>query len=101
MLLPNASKQLLVTLPQIPRTKTLAARLGHRNNEALSRGIHASTARRREIRQPAASETHPASDKSSRKLKLFKSADEAVADLSSGSVILSAGFGLCGTAGLY
>lgn len=31
--------------------------------------------------------------------KLWKDADEAVADLKSGSVILSAGFGLCGTAG--
>lgn len=31
--------------------------------------------------------------------KLFKSADEAVADIKSGSTILSAGFGLCGTAG--
>jgi hypothetical protein len=31
--------------------------------------------------------------------KLFKNADEAVADLKSGSTILSAGFGLCGTAG--
>ncbi|KAL3418594.1 coenzyme A transferase [Phlyctema vagabunda] len=30
--------------------------------------------------------------------KLFKSADEAVADLKSGSMILSSGFGLCGTA---
>lgn len=31
--------------------------------------------------------------------KLFKDADAAVADLQSGSTILSAGFGLCGTAG--
>lgn len=31
--------------------------------------------------------------------KLFKDADEAVADLKSGSTILSAGFGLCGVAG--
>ena len=31
--------------------------------------------------------------------KVFKSADEAVADVQSGSVILSAGFGLCGVAG--
>lgn len=31
--------------------------------------------------------------------KVFKSADEAVADITSGSTILSAGFGLCGTAG--
>jgi 3-oxoacid CoA-transferase len=30
--------------------------------------------------------------------KLFKSADEAVADIQSGSTILSAGFGLCGVA---
>lgn len=30
--------------------------------------------------------------------KLFKNADEAVADIQSGSVILSSGFGLCGTA---
>jgi 3-oxoacid CoA-transferase len=32
--------------------------------------------------------------------KLFKDADEAVADLKSGSTIFSAGFGLCGTAGM-
>lgn len=31
--------------------------------------------------------------------KVYASADEAVADLKSGSTILSAGFGLCGTAG--
>lgn len=32
--------------------------------------------------------------------KVFQDADEAVADLKSGSTILSAGFGLCGTAGM-
>lgn len=32
--------------------------------------------------------------------KLFKNADEAVADLKSGSTILSSGFGLCGVAGI-
>jgi hypothetical protein len=32
--------------------------------------------------------------------KLFKDADTAVADLKSGSTILSSGFGLCGTAGM-
>jgi 3-oxoacid CoA-transferase len=31
--------------------------------------------------------------------KVFKNADEAVADIQNGSTILSAGFGLCGTAG--
>jgi len=33
--------------------------------------------------------------------KLYKDADAAVADLQNGSTILSAGFGLCGTAGLF
>jgi 3-oxoacid CoA-transferase len=32
--------------------------------------------------------------------KVYKNADDAVADLKSGSIILSAGFGLCGTAGM-
>lgn len=36
--------------------------------------------------------------KERRQSKLFKDADEAVADIKSGSIILSAGFGLCGTA---
>ena len=31
--------------------------------------------------------------------KLYDSADEGVADIKSGSVILSSGFGLCGVAG--
>jgi 3-oxoacid CoA-transferase len=31
--------------------------------------------------------------------KVYASADEAVADIKSGSVLLSAGFGVCGTAG--
>ena len=31
--------------------------------------------------------------------KLWENADKAVADVKSGSTILSAGFGLCGTAG--
>ena len=33
--------------------------------------------------------------------KVFKDADAAVKDLKSGAVILSAGFGLCGTAGIF
>jgi 3-oxoacid CoA-transferase len=32
--------------------------------------------------------------------KLFKDADAAVADIKSGSTILSSGFGLCGVAGM-
>ena len=41
----------------------------------------------------------PAVDRS--KSKLYASADEAVADIKSGSVILSSGFGLCGVAGEF
>lgn len=33
--------------------------------------------------------------------KVWKNADAAVADIKSGSTVLSAGFGLCGTAGVY
>ena len=33
--------------------------------------------------------------------KVYKSADDAIADIKDGSVILSAGFGLCGVAGTY
>ena len=33
--------------------------------------------------------------------KVFKDADAAVADIQSGATILSAGFGLCGTAGIF
>lgn len=33
--------------------------------------------------------------------KLYKDADAAVADIKSGSTILSSGFGLCGVAGMW
>ena len=45
--------------------------------------------------QPDSSSAPPVSRSGS---KLYASADEAVADIKSGSTILSAGFGLCGTA---
>lgn len=57
------------------------------------------------LRRYATSYTHkkgpepPKVDRS--KSKLYASADEAVADIKSGSVILSSGFGLCGVAGVY
>ncbi|KAI1362032.1 succinyl-CoA:3-ketoacid-coenzyme A transferase [Xylaria arbuscula] len=40
----------------------------------------------------------PAPAKSKRNSKVFSSADEAIADVQDGTVILSAGFGLCGVA---
>ncbi|KIW85693.1 hypothetical protein Z517_01085 [Fonsecaea pedrosoi CBS 271.37] len=46
--------------------------------------------------QSVSSDDQPVIDRT--RSKLFKDADEAVADIKSGSVIFSAGFGLCGTA---
>lgn len=45
---------------------------------------------------PSPEDTHPSPSRP--KSKLYKDADEAVADLKDGSTILSAGFGLCGVA---
>jgi hypothetical protein len=42
----------------------------------------------------------PAPAKSRGSSKVFESADEAIADVEDGAVILSAGFGLCGVAGM-
>lgn len=55
---------------------------------------HNAPRQRRLYSQPV--ERAPVIDRS--RSKLFKSADEAVADVASGSTILSAGFGLCGVA---
>ena len=55
---------------------------------------NATSRQRRLYSQPV--ERAPVIDRS--RSKLFKSADEAVADVQSGSTILSAGFGLCGVA---
>lgn len=41
----------------------------------------------------------PAPSKTKRNSKVYNSADEAIADVEDGTVILSAGFGLCGVAG--
>lgn len=58
------------------------------------RFFSASKSRRRQAPNPQA--THPAPSRN--KSKLYDSADEAVKDIKDGSVILSAGFGLCGVA---
>ena len=80
--------------------------------------IAASTTALRQIRQPSYSLLYRSFDnrcfstsqtrrrespgtKSRGGSKLYQDADAAVADIKSGSVILSAGFGLCGTAGLF
>lgn len=55
-----------------------------------------STFNQRQRQAPKAEDTHPTPKRS--KSKVFKSADDAVQDLRDGSIILSAGFGLCGVA---
>ena len=55
-----------------------------------------STSKSRRRQAPKPEDTHPAPSRP--KSKLYDSADEAVQDLQDGSVILSAGFGLCGVA---
>lgn len=97
-MLANTYLQLLVPLPHVSRTKTALVNLGCSVYRIQSRGIHATTARHREAGQATISEPSLAPENPLRRSKLFKSADEAVAVLKSGSVILSAGFGLCGTA---
>lgn len=59
------------------------------------RSFHSSVRSRRELE--AHHEAPPQINRAAS--KLFKDADEAVSDLKSGSMVFSAGFGLCGTAG--
>ena len=87
----------------LPR-RTLALRQSRVKPWAASRQRHvrylsSSHLRRRESEaydSKVADEEQPLIDRT--RSKVFKDADEAVADIKSGSTILSAGFGLCGTA---
>lgn len=54
------------------------------------------TSKSRRRQAPKPEETHPSPSRP--KSKIYESADEAVKDLKDGSVVLSAGFGLCGVA---
>jgi hypothetical protein len=79
----------------VSRTSRGAALL--KRHPIQTRGFRTATALSQEVRRHEESLAPPPTRGTS---KLFKNADEAVADLKSGSVILSAGFGLCGTAGM-
>jgi hypothetical protein len=86
----------------LPR-RTLSLRQSRARPWLVSRQQHAryfsnSHLRKRDaVPSPkVADEGQPVIDRT--RSKLFKDADEAVADIKSGSVIFSAGFGLCGTA---
>lgn len=64
----------------------------------LSRQLHSNSVRREQYQANAKAKRDPAPKVVRGGSKVYKNADEAVADLKSGSTILSAGFGLCGTA---
>ncbi|KAH7066762.1 hypothetical protein BKA63DRAFT_453033 [Paraphoma chrysanthemicola] len=86
-----SSYRLIAALPsRIVSRQTLPAQLRARRTPPQWRFA----SQRRGI--SAVSDRAPKIDRS--KSKLFKDADEAVADVQSGSTVLSAGFGLCGVA---
>lgn len=67
------------------------------------RSLHVTTARREKQQSPVERiideiNAKPTSERNSS--KVYKSADDAVADLQDGVTILSSGFGLCGVAGM-
>ena len=72
------------------KTRRAAWAIKQHTNEQV-RTFSKSTARFRENPESPSGKTRGQS-------KLYNSADEAVADIKSGSIVLSAGFGLCGTA---
>ncbi|KAF7189385.1 Succinyl-CoA:3-ketoacid coenzyme A transferase 1, mitochondrial [Pseudocercospora fuligena] len=81
-----ASQRVQISLVRASRTPWQVKQAACR-----SRNFRSSAISLREIEQKAPTKVRGQS-------KLFNSADEAVADLKSGSTLLSAGFGLCGTA---
>lgn len=93
--LPTVSRLLIAAVPtRICTRRAIVPQL--RSSPCLStfkRQWRGPAQRRFYIAQPS---QQPKIDRS--KSKLFKSADDAVSDLQSGSTILSAGFGLCGVA---
>lgn len=89
-------------LAQSSRNAFLAAPRIHFRPHHIPRGRHFQTTSICLINTANTSaKRDPASKIIRAQSKLFKDADAAVRDLKSGSVILSAGFGLCGTAGLF
>jgi 3-oxoacid CoA-transferase len=83
-----SSRQTAVSL-RIPRQQFRPAALRHLHSTTIRYEQKANTGAKRD----------PAPKIVRGESKLFKDADAAVVDLQSGSTILSAGFGLAGTAG--
>jgi 3-oxoacid CoA-transferase len=92
--LATSSRYASLTTPRtqlhfVPRLPTSAARQLHVSSIRYQQAAVANTSVKRD---PAPKVERGAS-------KVYDDADEAVADIKSGAMILSAGFGLCGTAG--
>lgn len=98
-LLPSSSNALFLAsraqLPRVTARITLSKRAGVAALPLARTFIN--DARQSQTATEESESLAPKIDRS--RSKVFKSADEAVADIKSGSTILSAGFGLCGTAG--
>ncbi|KAF2011163.1 3-oxoacid CoA-transferase [Aaosphaeria arxii CBS 175.79] len=92
--LPTATRLLITSLPSRVCTHQ-AVRPRLRPTATISTHWRAPR-QKRFISAPSSASSAPTIDRSAS--KLFKSADEAVADIRSGSTVLSAGFGLCGIA---
>ena len=92
--LATSSRNAFLTTPRTrlhfaPRLRISAARQLHVSSMRYQQAAVANTSVKRD---PAPKIDRGAS-------KIYEDADEAVADIQSGAMILSAGFGLCGTAG--
>lgn len=86
------------------RVSTLALRTGLPQTCRAARVnranvFHNITGRRLGSTAAAVKSGSKAPEQSRARSKVFKDADEAVADIQSGSTLLSSGFGLCGVAG--
>ena len=96
-------KAVAVSCPHVrsyqPSISALQSRHRHQSIQTRNFRVHAALLRQElrptgDLRNP-----NPGPKPTRGGSKVFKSADDAVADIKSGSTILSAGFGLCGTAG--
>ena len=88
---PFASRLAASPRIQLRCVATSRVTFGAKDHLRQTRSFRTSTTYWREVTSKAPSKIRGRS-------KLYASADEAVADLQSGSTVLSAGFGLCGTA---
>lgn len=91
----------LATSSRIALAKTSRTCTTRKAGLLLSARYIQSSAVRRDQKANVGAKRDPAPKIIRGQSKLYKDADAAVADIQSGSTILSAGFGLCATAGMF